>query len=185
MRNRGKLFIVSGPSGVGKGTVCRLALERDNNVVISVSVTERLPRAGEVDGVNYYFIDNFQFDEMIEKDSLLEWAQYGKYRYGTPRDKVYQALYDGKNVILEIDVQGGLQVKEKEPKAVLIFVMPPDFEVLQQRLRGRGTENEEQIQTRLKRAEEELAYRDSYDYVMVNDKLDTAAEELLKIINKG
>lgn len=182
MGNKGRLFIISGPSGVGKGTICQRLIEMDSNIVLSVSATERSPRAGEIDGESYFFVAKERFSEMIERDELLEWAQYGENRYGTPREPVEAQLARGKNVILEIDVQGAMQVKEKLPEAVTIFVVPLSEDVLLQRLRKRGTESDEQIKHRLARAAEEMRYQSQYEHIVISDGLEESVRDMLNII---
>lgn len=182
--NLPKLFVVSGPSGVGKGTICnRLAAKRDD-IWLSVSVTERRRRENEVDGVSYNFVSRQQFDELIENNELLEWAQYGENRYGTPKKSVLEALHRGQNVILEIEVQGAKQIKANFPDAVLIFVVPPSVHHLEMRLRKRNTEKCEQIRMRLDRARLEMEERHKYNYIIINDKLKDAVGELEKIIER-
>jgi len=181
MSNRGRLFVLSGPSGVGKGTVWQEVVKRVDNVKVSVSATTRLPRNGDVEGVTYFFKSPEQFDAMIKNGELLEWAEYNSNRYGTPIWAVEEMLDDGVDVILEIDTQGALQVKEKLPESVLIFIAPPSVEELLSRLRGRATESEEEIFRRIAAAEGELALQSEYDYVVVNDDLDTAVNEVEKI----
>ena len=176
-----KIIIVSGPSGVGKGTICR-RLIKDKIAAVSVSVTERDPRPGEVDGMHYHFISRDKFQHMIDNNKLIEWAKYGKNRYGTPRHEVEKLLNQGKNVVLEIDVQGAMQVKEREQNVITIFVTPPDMEALRKRLLGRGTETEEQQELRLSRAIEEMKYKEQYDYSVVNDSLEQAIIDIKKII---
>ena len=179
--NRGKIIIISGPSGVGKGTICR-RLKSEDGISVSVSVTEREPRPGEMDGVHYYFVSRGKFQDMIKNDELIEWAQYGENHYGTPRSEVLKLLSQGKNVILEIDVQGAMQIKEREDDVITIFVVPPDMETLKKRLLGRGTESSEQQELRLNRAIEEMQYEDKYDFSVVNDSLEQAVIAIKKII---
>lgn len=185
MSDINKLFIVSGPSGVGKGTLVRQVLARVPDLYLSVSMTTRRPREGEIAGVNYNFITEEDFKKFIEDDSFLEWARvHNKYYYGTPFKPVQNALKQGQSVILEIDVQGAMQVKERVPKSVLIFVVPPSIEVLRERLRERKTESEEDIESRLRTAAYELDHLEKYDYIVVNDILENAVEELIGIIKK-
>lgn len=178
----GKLFVLSGPSGVGKGTLRQHALNNAPNLKYSISCTTRKPREGETDGVEYRFISHSQFQEYISRELFLEYAHVHEDYYGTLKADVMNDLESGHDVLLEIDVQGALQVKEKMPEAVLIFVAPPSVEVLTQRLTGRGTENAESLNVRLNNAIGELSYKDRYDYVIVNDDLESACEELRKII---
>ncbi len=182
MSERGKLIVVSGPSGAGKSTVVFKAREGRDDMCFSTSVTTRAPRPGEVDGREYFFISQKRFDEMVEHGELLEHAVYVSNSYGTPRAYVERKLAEGMNVLLDIEVQGARQVRERVPEAIKIFIIPPSLQVLEQRLRGRGTENEEQIQRRLARARGEYREADFYDYVVINDNLETAANELNAII---
>ena len=180
--HRGKLIVVSGPSGAGKSTVIGKVMERRNDLCFSVSATTRAPRPGEVDGVNYFFVSGTEFDRMIGDDELLEHAEYNRDNYGTPRAYVEAKRRAGMHVLLDIEVQGARQVRERVPEAIKIFIIPPSLQVLEQRLRGRGTETEEQIQRRLARARGEYREADFYDYVVINDNLETAAAELNAII---
>ncbi|WP_134684512.1 guanylate kinase [Brevibacillus migulae] len=180
--DHGLLLVLSGPSGVGKGTVCKALRERMNEIVYSVSATTRQPRAGEVDGVNYFFKSKEEFQQMIEQDQLLEWAEYVGNYYGTPRRFVEETLASGRDVILEIEVQGALQVKEKFPQGIFLFLAPPDLTELQNRIVGRGTETEESIRNRMAMAKAEIELMDKYDYVVVNDVIDTACEKIRAII---
>ena len=180
--HRGKLIVVSGPSGAGKSTVIGKVMDRRNDLCFSVSATTRKPREGEVDGVNYFFVTGTEFDRMIGDDELLEHAEYNRDNYGTPRAYVEEKRRAGMHVLLDIEVQGARQVRERVPEAIKIFIIPPSLQVLEQRLRGRGTETEEQIQRRLARARGEYREADFYDYVVINDHLETAANELNAII---
>jgi guanylate kinase len=180
----GNLYVVSGPSGAGKGTLLTQVMQRLKGAWLSISATTRAPRKGETDGVQYFFLSNEEFDRIISVDGLLEWATVHGERYGTLREKVDEQLEKGLDVILEIDPQGAFQVKERHPQAILIFITPPSLEVLEQRLRGRKTDSEESIQRRLADAREEMDYRDRYQNVIVNDELDGAAEELYQLISK-
>ena len=183
MANRGLLIILSGPSGVGKGTVrSALVARKDVQVFFSVSMTTRKPRPGEMDGREYYFVSEEEFQKNIDEGNFLEYAQYVAHSYGTPKDKVEEKLSQGINVLLEIDVKGAVQVLAKCPDALSIFLVPPSFEDLEARIRGRSTETEEVIAKRLKRAAEELASKDQYQYVVVNDDINRAAEEIAQII---
>jgi guanylate kinase len=179
---KGNLFVISGPSGAGKGTLVARVLQRVPDAWVSVSATTRKPRPGEKDGVHYYFLDDAAFDELIENDGLLEWADVHGKRYGTPKRVVEEQIAAGKQVILEIDVQGALQVREKLPGAILVFVSPPSLEELRRRLEGRATESKAQIEQRLKTAELELAQSPKYDKQFVNDKLEVAVDELVSFI---
>ena len=180
--NKGSLFIVTGPSGAGKGAVLGGLQRTMDNVFYSISATTRQPRPGEVDGVNYYFLSHERFKEMIANGELLEHAEYVGNYYGTPEGPVNEMLAQGKDVILEIEVQGALIVKEKRPDAILVFIAPPSFEVLESRLRGRGTEKDEVVAMRLEKARSECAHMDGYDYIVVNDLLDDSINNLASII---
>lgn len=180
--DNGLLLVLSGPSGVGKGTVCKALRERMTDIVYSVSATTRPPRAGEVEGVNYFFKSKEEFKQMIEEDQLLEWAEYVGNYYGTPRRFVEETLGSGRDVILEIEVQGALQVKQKFPQGIFLFLAPPDLTELQNRIVGRGTETEETIRNRMAMAKAEIELMDNYDYVVVNDLIDTACEKINAII---
>ena len=179
---KGNLFVVSGPSGVGKGTLCKLLCEKDEKIFLSVSATTRSPREGEIDGVSYHFLTNDQFDEKISNNEFYEWAQVHKNRYGTLKQTVTDKRIEGYDVILEIDVQGGTNIKKQAEDAILIFIAPPSEEVLRERLVGRDTETPEQIELRLKNAFAELEYKDSYDHVIINDDLYAALDELHALI---
>ncbi|MEW6182382.1 MAG: guanylate kinase, partial [Bacillota bacterium] len=162
--NPGLLLVISGPSGVGKGTICKDLLTMDPTIQLSISMTTRPPREGEIEGRDYYFTSERLFREFIDQGQLLEWARVYDYYYGTPRKAVTDAQADGRDVLLEIDVQGGLKVKENCPDSVLIFVLPPSIEELSRRLAYRNTENEDQVLVRLRWAEEELRSYNKYDY---------------------
>ena len=183
MKDKGRLIVISGPSGVGKSTVVGKAIEDRKDVCFSTSVTTRAPRPGEVDGREYFFIDRERFREMVERDELLEHADYVSNSYGTPRAFVEKMLEEGMNVLLDIEVQGARQVHEKMPGAVTIFIAPPSLEVLEKRLRGRGTDTEEAIAGRLMRARQEFREADFYDYLIVNDDLERSAHALGAIID--
>ncbi len=183
MTKKGTLMVVSGPAGVGKGTIVKLACEKaKGNIHLSVSATTRNPRPIDQEGVTYYFKTKEEFQSMIEHNEVLEWAEYVGNYYGTPRKPVEDALSKGLDVILEIEVQGAMQIKKNFPSAVLAFVAPPSREELENRLRGRGTETEEQILSRLKTAEGELSRMNEYDYIVVNDQIEQASEDLLTIL---
>ncbi len=182
MNEKGKLIVISGPSGSGKSTVVNRAIQGREDMCFSTSVTTRSPRPGEVDGKDYFFIDPQRFQEMVERDELLEHAQYVAHSYGTPRAFVEQKLNEGMNVILDIEVQGARQVREKMQNAVLIFIIPPSLEELRRRLVNRGTDAADVIEARLQRAAEELKEADLYDYLIINDDLDTAAREFTSIL---
>lgn len=182
MNERGKLIVISGPSGAGKGTVVFKAIEGRTNVCFSTSVTTRKPRPGEVDGKEYFFVDLDRFKEMVENDELLEHAEYVANSYGTPRAYVEEKLNSGLDVILEIEVQGARQVNEKMPEAVKIFIIPPSMAELQRRLESRGTDTARAVEARLIRARQEYNEADFYDYLIVNDDAERAAAELSAIL---
>jgi guanylate kinase len=178
---KGKLFIISGPSGVGKGTICECVRSK-TDFAISVSVTTRIPRADEKEGEAYYFISRGEFDEMIMSDGLLEYAEIFGNKYGTPKQPVINALYAGRNVILEIDVQGAMQVKANFPEGIFIFVLPPTLAALRERIMKRGTEEPEEITQRVREAVNEVEYLPEYDYVIINDDLGEAVGQTLSVI---
>ena len=182
MKDKGKLFVISGPSGAGKSTVVFKAIEDRDDMCFSISVTTRKPRPGEVDGKEYFFVDLKRFDEMVANDELLEHAMYVANSYGTPRAYVQEKLDEGKNVILDIEVQGARQINEKMPEAVKIFIIPPSMAELERRLRGRGTDTDRAIEARLIRARREYEEADFYDYIIINDDAEKAAKELAAII---
>lgn len=182
MNDRGKLIVISGPSGAGKSTVVFKAIEGREDICFSTSVTTRKPRPGEVDGREYFFVDLDRFREMVEKDELLEHAEYVANSYGTPRAYVDRQMDAGLNVLLDIEVQGARQVHEKMPEAVMIFIVPPSMDELERRLKKRGTDTERAIEARLIRAKQEYAEADFYDYIIVNDDAEKAAGELSAII---
>ncbi len=180
---RGNLFVISGPSGAGKGTLVSRLMEAVPDARLSISATTRKPREGEVDGVHYHFITRDEFMELVDEDGFLEWAEFAGNCYGTPRSFVEQSMAKGAQVILEIEVQGAFQVREKMPDAHLVFIEPPSLEVLEERLRGRGTEDEEAVQRRLATARVELSRKMEYDIRLVNDDLERAVDELISIVN--
>ncbi len=185
MGNRGLLVIISGPAGTGKSSVINELFRRRDKLFFSVSATTRAPRKGEVPGESYHFITREKFDEMLAKDEFLEHATYVSNSYGSPRAPVEEKLAEGYDVIMDIEVQGAKQVKEKMPEAITVFLAPPSFEELERRLRGRSTETEETIVKRLQQAQRELPELRRYDYTVVNDQVDRAAGELLTIIEKA
>lgn len=174
--------MIAGPSGVGKGTLVRRLTQRLPRLRVSVSATTRPPRPGERDGVEYRFVTEEEFSRLIEAGELLEWADVFGHRYGTPAGPVREALAAGEDVVLEIDVQGAHQVRSREPEAVLILIEPPSMEELERRLRARGTEDGERLAERLATAERELAQREVFDHVVVNDELERAVDRLVAII---
>lgn len=182
MSQQGILVVISGFSGAGKGTLMRALMEKYDNYALSVSATTRQPRAGEVDGRDYFFVSQEHFKSMVENDMLIEYAQYVNHYYGTPRDYVEKQLGQGRDVILEIEIQGALKIKKKFPDALLLFVMPPNAEELKRRLESRGTESEEVIRARLRRAAEEAVGIEAYDYIIINDVIPTCVEELHQLI---
>lgn len=183
-QNKTKLLVISGSSGVGKGTVIKSLLEKCPDLNLSISCTTRNKREGEVHGVNYFYLTQEEFDNAVAQDEFLEWAKFSGNCYGTKKSYIEKCLANQKNVLLEIDTQGALQIKEKMPEALLIFIAPPSFEELEARLRGRHTETEEAIQKRLKCVKSELENSKQYDYVIVNDKVENAVEKILKIIGE-
>ncbi|NLW39765.1 MAG: guanylate kinase [Tissierellia bacterium] len=180
--SKGFLLVISGPSGSGKGTVCKHILERNEKLVFSVSATTRAPRRGEEDGVNYFFVDEESFKEMVENDEFLEYANVHGNFYGTPKKFVLEQIEKGEIVILEIDVQGALQVKESYPEAVFVFLLPPSMSELKNRIKKRGTESQEDIDLRFKNAFEELKFVDEYDYIVINDEVPEAVKKIETII---
>lgn len=179
---KGRLIVISGPSGVGKGTVVKALMARDPNVKLSVSATTREIRPGEIHGVHYYFITKPEFEQMIAEGRFLEYAQYVSNYYGTPEEPVDRMLEQGYDVILEIEVQGGLQIMERRPDAISIFIVAPSFEVLAQRLRGRGDTAEDVILERLETARREYRTAQQYHYVIVNDRLEDAVDDVAAIL---
>jgi guanylate kinase len=182
MKTRGSLIVLSGFAGVGKGTVLKSLFETHEGYAYSVSATTRDPRPGEVDGVHYFFISRECFEQMIENDELLEHASYVGNYYGTPKAYVDRKLEEGFDVILEIEIQGALNIKKKVPEAVLIYMLPPSARTLKERLTGRGTETEEVILKRMRRAAEEAVGVEEYDYIVVNEDADECAQELNSLI---
>ena len=181
----GKIVIISGFSGVGKGTVVKKLLEDYDHYVLSVSMTTREPREGEINGVNYYFVTNEEFEKMIGEDGFLEHAGYVDHYYGTPKAFVMKSIEEGKDVILEIEVQGAMQIKQAYPEAVLVFIVTPSAAEMARRLIGRKTETHEQILNRFKRAVEEAEHMKKYDYIVVNDRLEDCVEELNGIVENN
>ena len=180
---RNILFVISGPSGVGKGTIANMIAERNPNVFVSVSMTTRPARQGETDGKDYYFVTRETFEQKIKNGGLLEYSEHFENFYGTPRDKVLEKLHE-RDVLLEIDVNGGLEVKKQFPETVLIMIVPPRIEDLRARLSGRKTETEEKIRIRLARAAYELSITDRYDYTVLNDDPERCYAEVVSIIER-
>lgn len=185
MKNKGVLTIISGFSGVGKGTLVKMLLEKYDNYALSISATTREMREGEEDGKSYFFVSKEEFEHKIENNELLEYAKYVENYYGTPRKYVEEQLEKGKDVLLEIELQGAMKVKKLMPEALTIFVMPPDAMTLKERLVGRGTETPEIINARLKRAVEESDDIEQYDSILINDDLDESVIKLNEIIQSG
>ncbi|MFC0216061.1 guanylate kinase [Paenibacillus chartarius] len=181
-RTQGILVVISGPSGVGKGTVCSALRKSAPELIYSVSATTRMPRTGEMEGVNYFFKSKEEFKQLIENEEMLEWAEYVGNYYGTPRKFVEDTLATGKDVILEIEVQGALKVKQKFPEGVFIFLMPPSLSELQNRLVTRGTDSAELIASRLSVARDEIALLEHYNYAVVNDQVENACSKIMAII---
>ena len=179
---KGMLLVISGPSGTGKGTLIKQLMEEDPTLVFSVSATTRAPRPGEIDGVHYHFVSNEQYDQLVAEGAFVEYATVHGNRYGTLRSEVYQRLERGENVVLDIDVQGALNVIANEKEKVSIFILPPSMKVLRERLTGRGTETEEAVERRLHNAIWEISQKDKYEYKVVNDDLDDCVRKLQAII---
>lgn len=182
MEKKGILIVISGFSGAGKGTLVKALISKYDNYALSISMTTRKPREGEREGVEYFFTDREDFEETIRRNGLIEYAQYCDNYYGTPRDYVEQQMQAGNNVILEIEIQGALKIKEQFPESLLIFVTPPSAEELKHRLVSRGTESEDVIAKRLARAAEESEGIEAYDYIVVNDDLDICVEEVHQLV---
>lgn len=182
MNKKGTLVLFSGPSGVGKDTVLEVVLNKNRDLQKSISLTTRDIRENEMDGKDYYFITQSAFDEMVKNNEVLEFAQYGKNFYGTPKAPIDKWLSEGKTIILKIEVQGAKKIKELYPDAVGIFIMPPSMEELEKRLRLRGTESEDDIKRRLDIAKNEMEKSVDYDYLVVNDEIDLASDNVLNIV---
>lgn len=181
--SKGLLIVLSGPSGTGKGTVCKALLDSRKDLELSVSCTTRKPRTGEKEGINYFFKNEKEFEKLIEQNELLEYAEVYSNYYGTPKSLVQSKLCEGQDVLLEIDVQGALKAKEFFPDGVYVFLVPPSMEELEMRIRGRGTEQEEQILTRLGKANSEMKLMDQYDYIIVNEQVEKVVENIESIID--
>ncbi len=180
---KGLLIVYAGASGVGKGTIMKELLKANDNFKLSVSATTRLPRPGETNGIEYFFVSRPEFEKLIADDGLLEYAQYCDNYYGTPKKAVFDMINNGIDVFLEIEIKGFLQIKEKYPECVSIFLLPPSVEELEKRLIGRGTEPMEVIEKRLETARTELKYADQFDYTVINDDVDRAKDEIIDIIS--
>ena len=183
MKNPEKLIIITGPSGVGKGTVVKNILSKDKNIWLSISATTRKPRKGEEDGRDYYFLNLKKFEEMINKEMFLEWAEFAGNYYGTPINIIKDKIKNGYKVILEIEVEGACQVREKFPNTISIFLLPPSKKELENRIRNRGTDDEKSILKRLERADFEINSSKDFDYVLENYEINKTVDEILKIIN--
>ena len=182
-KNKGVLIVISGPSGAGKGTICKALLEKHKDIHLSVSATTRQPRQGEVHGINYHFLDKDEFLKRVEDNDFLEWAEvYGNY-YGTPKSNVQEILDSGKDVILEIDIQGALKVKENTEEGVFIFILPPSMEELKQRIINRGSETPESLMRRFNSAYQEINYISKYNYAVVNDTVENAVNKIENILS--
>ncbi|WP_244833226.1 guanylate kinase [Clostridium sp. BJN0001] len=181
-KKKGLLIVISGPSGAGKGTICKALLEKRKDLNLSVSATTREPRAGEKDGINYYFLTKDEFKQRIDDGDFLEYATVYKNFYGTPKSNVEKKLEDGKDVILEIDIQGALKVKENIEEGIFIFILPPSMEELKNRIIKRGSETEESLMLRFKSAYKEINFVSKYNYAVVNDEIDEAVSKIESII---
>jgi len=182
MKNLKNLIILTGPSGVGKGTVVKEILSKDKKIWLSVSATTREPREGEKDGKNYYFLTKEKFKEMIEQELFLEWAQFAGNYYGTPISSINEKIKEGFTVLLEIEVEGAKQIKEKFPSSLSIFLLPPDIDELERRIRNRGTEKEEAIKQRLSRANYEISVSNQFDFALTNFNVNETVKRIIKII---
>ncbi len=182
MKDEGILLVVSGPSGAGKGTICSAVREKYPDLEYSISMTTRAPRNGEMEGVSYFFRTDEQFKRLVEEDAFLEYARVYDHYYGTPKKYVLDKIQAGRSVLLEIDIQGAMQVKKRYPKGVFVYIVPPSLEILSQRIHARGTDSEEVIQNRLAQITNELSMMHQYDYVVVNDVLEDAVHKTCAII---
>jgi guanylate kinase len=182
MFRKGLIIVVCGPSGVGKGTLLSEVLDSSENMRFSVSATTRAPREGEIEGVDYFFKTHADFEKMINDDELVEWVKYVDNYYGTPGKPIESSISSGTDIVLDIEVEGAQHIKKKYPDSVLIFILPPSFKELKRRIEKRGTENEEEIEKRLKRAKAELSFAKKYDYVVINDDKNEAINEIKSIV---
>lgn len=182
MKDEGILLVVSGPSGAGKGTICSAVRKKYPDLEYSISMTTRAPRNGEMEGVSYFFRTDEQFKRLVEEDAFLEYARVYDHYYGTPKKYVLDKIQAGRSVLLEIDIQGAMQVKKRYPKGVFVYIVPPSLEILSQRIHARGTDSEEVIQNRLAQITNELSMMHQYDYVVVNDVLEDAVHKTCAII---
>ena len=185
VKKRGNIFVISAPSGAGKTTLCRALLGKYPRLVYSVSVTTRRPRPGEKNGRDYYFVNRKEFNQMVRDGELIEWAQVHDHYYGTPRKFLEKCLARGRSVILDIDVQGGINIKKHFPESVLIFIMAPSWKILRQRLSLRGDTDENTVRKRLRNARREVRFKRFYDYVVINDTVDRAVNNIYRIIRRS
>ncbi|MBN2796734.1 MAG: guanylate kinase [Clostridia bacterium] len=183
MNKKGLLIVVSGPSGAGKGTICKEILSRRKDIFVSISATTRQPRKGEVDGINYFFKTREEFERMIDEEAFIEYAEVYNNLYGTPKEYVLDKLNQGENCLLEIDIQGALQVKKRYPEGVYIFILPPSMKELKSRIIGRGSETPESLERRFSSAFEEIEFVNQYDYYIINDEVSTATDTMESIID--
>jgi guanylate kinase len=183
VNKKGLLIVVSGPSGAGKGTICQALLSRREDLFVSISATTRSPRSGEVDGINYFFETRDEFENMIENDEFIEYAEVYNNMYGTPKNYVLDKLKQGENCLLEIDIQGALQVKKKYPEGVYIFILPPSMKELKNRIVGRGSETPESLEKRFSSAYKEIQFVNQYDYYVINDDVKSATDTMEAIID--
>ena len=180
---KGQIYVISGPSGVGKSTVVKNVIEKGNSIVLSVSATTRKIRDGEKDGINYYFKSTDEFEKMIENNEFMEWAKFCENYYGTPKNAVFSNIDNGLDVILEIETQGAMKIKENFPETKFIFIAPPSLNELESRLRSRGTETEDVVLKRLSEAKRELSLMKEYDYIVTNNTVETVTNDILTIMN--
>ncbi|MBX7528590.1 guanylate kinase [Qipengyuania vesicularis] len=184
LARRGLMFILSSPSGAGKTTISRMLLDADPAIKLSVSVTTRPPRPGEKDGIHYYFVDDAEFDRMVEEDDFYEWAHVFGHRYGTPKGRIRAALKDGQDFLFDIDWQGTQQLFQKDQQDVVrVFILPPSIAELERRLRSRGTDSEEVVQARMERARSEISHWDAYDYVVINEDVNACFAKVREILD--